>query len=142
MIELGRGSREEGIAAIENGLDRGASEAGKLHELLGALMLEEENWQEAARHCLAAFIAGHLEGRLFANWGVARFHLGLHVEAAENLEQAVRMDDSDPFAHYTLGVLYMDYLLRPDLARQHFEAYRDAGGTDPKVDGWLRLLGG
>jgi tetratricopeptide (TPR) repeat protein len=142
MIELGQGSREEGIAAIKNGLDRGASEPGKLHEVLGALMLEEENWEEAARHCLAAFIAGNIEGRLFANWGVARFHLGQYVDAADNLEQAVNRDGDDLFARYTLGVLYMDYLNQPELARQQFQAYHAAGGRDPKVNGWLRSLGG
>jgi serine/threonine protein kinase/Tfp pilus assembly protein PilF len=142
VVELNRGSRAKAIEALQIGLARGAAEPGRIHELLGGLMLEDERWAEAARHCLAAYVAGQSDAQLFTTWGVARFHLKQYVEAADNLEQAARMDESDLLSRYTLGVLYMDYLAQPDLARQHFQAYRRAGGDDPKVRDWLRRLGG
>lgn len=142
VVQLAQGEREAGIDALEEGLRRGATEPGKVRELLGTLMIEDERWDDAARQCLLAWRDGYRSARMYANWGLARFHLGMYIEAADNLEEAVRLDDDDLFSRYTLGVVYMDYLLRPDLARQHFQAYRRAGGDDPKVDGWLRRLDG
>ena len=45
-------------------------------------------------------------------------------------------------AHYTLGVLYMEYLGRNSDALLHLSAYYELDGSDGRVERWLRELGG
>ena len=72
--------------------------------------------------------------------GLALFELERFEEARDVLEAVIAVEPEELLALHTLGILYMDYLGRPDLARERLNTYRSLGGEDDRVDGWLRRL--
>ena len=77
------------------------------------------------------------------NEGLVLFATDRFEEAVASLERAVAADPENAFAHYTLGVLYMDYVADSEKALLHLEAYQELDGRDSRVDAWVRkLMGG
>ena len=138
-------TREDGAGAIEAlraALEHGVADPARVHELLGGLLLEQGNASHAVVQCEAAAELDDTRAGVHTTWGLALFRQGKHWLAAEKLSRAAELEPKNGFVHYTLGVIYMDYLEDPAQARSAFERYRDSGGADPRVEGWLRKLSG
>jgi len=138
VIERGLAHPDAAIAALQTGLAQGHSEPARVHLLVAGLQLQQDDFASAARHCQAATEIDDTRGDAYSLWGLALFRLGEYRNASMQLERAVELSPTDTFALYTLGVIYKDYLGDEDRARRHFTAYREHGGSNPRVDTWLR----
>ena len=123
------------------------SEAGKLEgtpplamALLGLLRGQRGDHAGAAAACEQAVLAEDAIAEGHLGWGIALFRRGEFGLAATRLERALALAGPDPFLHYTLGLLYRDWLLRPGDALRHFERYRGVRGEDPRVATWIDAL--
>ncbi len=147
LEEVGRG--DEAIATLERGLaassvEAGDAEAGPVargHALLGVLLQEAGRTREATESYRAAIALDAGLAVPHLNLGLLEFEEERFEEARDALERAVALDESLAFAHYALGLLYMDYLGDASTAADHLESYRDLGGEDRRVGGWLERLG-
>ena len=108
--------------------------------LLGILYQGDDRLTEAVDQYLAAIAADDELPLPHVNLGLALFARDKYEQAAAELERALELDLQNAFAHYALGVLYMDYLGKPEGAREHLEKYRSLGGRDGRVEGWLRSM--
>ncbi|MEM7204017.1 MAG: protein kinase [Planctomycetota bacterium] len=141
LIELGRGDRGSAIQRLETAIGRGVdADAARVHAVLANLHLQQNAASKAVRHAKSAVELDESRAEPLVAWGLALFRLGDHAEAARRLEQACEIDGNNQFARYTLGVLYMDYLEDSDGALEQLRIYREVGGTDPRVDGWIERL--
>ena len=96
--------------------------------------------QEALDHYRAAIVIDDQLTLPHLNEGLVLFAQDRIEEAVACLERAVAVDPEKAFAHYTLGVLYMDYIEDADKALLHLEAYKELDGKDTRVDAWARRL--
>jgi tetratricopeptide (TPR) repeat protein len=63
-----------------------------------------------------------------------------YVEAAQAYQQALALNAGLSEAYYHLGMLYELYLQDLPQAMEHYQAYRQSGGADPRVDIWIRNI--
>jgi tetratricopeptide (TPR) repeat protein len=61
-----------------------------------------------------------------------------YVEAATAYQDALHIQQNLPEAHYRLGLLYESHLQDLPKAIEHFQAYLQLGGSDRRVQIWLR----
>jgi tetratricopeptide (TPR) repeat protein len=140
LVERGRGNRAAAIDALERALARGVRQTGRIEALLGVLLLQEQKWEAASAHLARAVDLDETRADAMVSLGIARFRLGDHAGAAVRLAQALALAPSDEFAHYSIAVLYKDYLLQPAKALEHLRAHRRHGGARARVDEWIKQL--
>ncbi len=63
-----------------------------------------------------------------------------YMDAAEAYEQALALNAGLIDAHYQLGLLYEEHLQEAEQALKQYQLYVQAGGTDPRVNIWLRNI--
>ena len=64
----------------------------------------------------------------------------LYERAAEAYKKAVELSPDFAEAHYALGALYEGHLRDPQQALAQYRAYLKAGGTDARVNIWMREI--
>lgn len=77
------------------------------------------------------------------NRGCQLYEAGHYADAAAAFKQGLRVNPSDTACLYNLGILYSDYLARPDHARRCFErflALAPDGRDAAQVREWLMTL--
>ncbi|MFK7740338.1 MAG: protein kinase [Planctomycetota bacterium] len=144
LAEQGLSNSEQAIAAWQRAgsaeLAVKPSSPAQVQLLLATEHARQQQWQQSLACAVRAEELDSELPRAAFYRGLASYRLDQHAEAAEGFARAVELDGADLLARYTLGVLYMDYLGRPDDAIEQFAAYQDAGGADPKVAGFLSKL--
>ncbi|MBI4313669.1 MAG: hypothetical protein HY594_02515 [Candidatus Omnitrophica bacterium] len=81
--------------------------------------------------------------KLYVRLGALETRQGNFKEAENAFKQAIFLQPTSGVAHYNLGVLYDDYMARPDLAIREYEQYLllTPNAQDAKtVQGWLQYL--
>ena len=128
----GSGRTAEAIATLERIPPEQRDD--QAHALLGTLYHLDGRLEDA----LDAYASGDVVER-HLNLGLVLMQLGRAQESVEHFERSLAESDN-PTAHFALGILFMDYLGDPARARTHFEEYRQLGGSDNRVNGWLQRL--
>ena len=135
----GQGRVQDAVEALERAMEAGVEDADAC-TLLALLSLGEGDARGALEAAERALALDDTRTAARRARGLARYALQDYGPAAEDLEQVLVEDPDDAYAHLTLGVAYMEFLGQRDRAREHFEAYRDAGGEDPRLEGWLQRV--
>lgn len=65
---------------------------------------------------------------------------GRSVDAVQAYQRALEIQSAWPDVLYQVGVLYEEQLQNAEQAVEHYQAYLDAGGADPRVAIWIRNL--
>lgn len=77
-----------------------------------------------------------------ARRGIEQFHEGQYAEAQQQLEAALKMDRSNAWVYYNLGLLYMEQR-NWQLALDNFQAALDNNSAKPDwLDTWARIKRG
>ena len=134
--------RADATRTIERALAAGPAAPANLHRMAALIALEEDRFDDAAASAELAVEADDTVADHWSVLGLAEFRRDAVDDAVHAFEQAFRIDANDTFVSYTLGVLYMDYVDDAERALECFSAYQNAGGTDPKVNGFVQRLGG
>tara|TARA_R110002072_G_scaffold273253_1_gene434006 strand:- start:5132 stop:7375 length:2244 start_codon:yes stop_codon:yes gene_type:complete len=142
VAEQGLGNGEAAIAAWTKALEMGVKDVATVNLLLAMQYARDADWVKARRFARQAIAADGELAKAHFYAGLAAFRIEDYSGAVGYLQRAVDLDGEDLVARYTLGVIFMDYQQRPQDAITQFEAYVDAGGSDEKVEGWLRTLKG
>ncbi|MCR9248547.1 MAG: protein kinase [bacterium] len=140
LVAAGQSEIGSAIELLGSALRESPTQPARIHELLGALHLSQSSWQLAADQCAAACELDENRGVAFRNWGMAMFQLGNYEQAAVRFDRAAAIDEDDVTAHLNAGIVYMDYLNRPEQALDHFRAFKRAGGRDSRVETWIERL--
>ena len=135
------GRIDEAIDALERAVDEGEGDARVL-TLLGIQLQRKGEHAAAIERFDAAIGLDATYALPHLNKGLALFALDRFEPARVELELAVDLDPDSAFTHYSLGVLHMDYVGGRDQAREHLAEYEQLDGSDPRVEQWLRELGG
>ena len=125
------------IAQLSKALELGAEDA-RAQALLGTLHGAEGRFEEALVHYDAALALDEELAAIHANRGAALIALERYEEALAPLKRSVELDSEAAYPHLCLGLLYMEFLGDPDLARSHLRKYGKLGGEDPRPAQWLR----
>jgi tetratricopeptide (TPR) repeat protein len=59
-------------------------------------------------------------------------------EAKRKYQKAIEMQPGNPDFELGLGILYQEYLKDYQKALEHYEAFRDKGGMDPRLPAWIQ----
>jgi tetratricopeptide (TPR) repeat protein len=105
------------------------------------LVLEGQGRTQEAEDCFqrALEIEPGLPQALI-NLGLLRAQQQRWQEAADYFEQALEQLPGMPELHLELGNLYGGPLARPDLARDHYQAFLEASPNDPRAERVRELL--
>jgi len=124
------------IEALRRGLDLGVRDPDA-RCLLGALYQRNARLEDAVAQYQTVLREEGEYPSANLQLGLALFAQGKYLEARERLERVLSFDDENAQAHLTLGLLFLNVLADDALARRHLERYRDLGGDDPRLAGWL-----
>lgn len=94
--------------------------------------------QQAEQLYLQAITSDPGNSTAYLRSGDAARIQGKYAEAARAYQQALTLNPKLLEAHYQAGILYESHLQDLNAALGHFRAYLDGGGTDPRVNIWLR----
>lgn len=139
LIAQGRGD----AAGAEKSLRRAQAAGVDLPELpllLGQRAHRGGDLEEALGHYKDATALAPDSSLAHKNLGLALMGLERFDESRAALRRSLELNRDDPYAHYAMGVLCMEYLGEPDLALQAFQTYRNLGGSDPAVGSWISDL--
>jgi len=135
------GRLSDAILALERALEAG-EDGPEVRMLLGILYQREGSVAKGIEQYDEAIAADPTLALPHKNKGLALSTLDRYGEAAQEMEAALELDPDDAFAHKSLGVLYKDFLGGGQQALEHFRAYEELDGSDERVAGWIRELGG
>ena len=135
----GSGKIESAIEALERGvqLEPDAEARG----LLGLLYHTTGKLDEAAAQYESIRRDSGEVPTANLGLGLVNFQRGRYEEAARHFQLILDFEPDDLAAHLYLGLVQMNYLGDAEAARAHLERYLALGGTDGRVNGWLRKLG-
>ena len=143
IVEEGRGQLDKAVVALQKAL---AAESPAVRfrvlALLATLELQRGEYARAAEHCEAAARLNDTRAAVFQTWGLALFRLQDYLDAALKLERVTELEPDETYARLQLGVIYKDYIGDGVRAKTHLRAYLENGGTDPRAQQWIDLLGG
>ncbi len=108
--------------------------------LLGILKQRDGLYNEAIKLYRLSLSESPDHPATFQNIGTCLMKLERFEEARDALDKSVMLDPKSTFTHYALGILYMDYLEEPELAKEHLTHYRRLGGSDNRVNDWIERL--
>jgi Tfp pilus assembly protein PilF/predicted Ser/Thr protein kinase len=140
LAHHGVGSPDQAALFLQRGVDAGEQDARAL-TMLGVLRQESGRLDEARALYDQAI---EQDGRFalpHMNNGLVLFAQERYAEAQRELQMAVDLDATNAFAHFSLGIVCMDYTGDRQKAAESLTAYRELGGGDPRVAGWLRRIG-
>ena len=141
VAQEAEGRLDDAVDSLEQGVRRLDGDAEAL-ELLGLLYHRTDRLAEAAETYERVVDLDGTRVLPHLNLGLALFALERVEEAAPHFERVLELAPNDLTAHLHLGLLHMDYLGDTTKAVEHFRSYREGGGGDARVSGWLRRLGG
>jgi tetratricopeptide (TPR) repeat protein len=76
-----------------------------------------------------------------ARRGIEQFHEGQYAEAQQQLEAALKLDKSNSWVYYNLGLLYMEQR-NWQLALDSFQAAIDGNLNPSWIEAWARIKRG
>jgi len=141
VVLMNTGEPDKAIHALERGTARQPKDV-QAWLLLGILH------QQAGRHSEAIDCYRQVHeideelATAHLNEGLCLFALERYDEAAKKLTRAIELENSNTFALLSYGILAMEYLGRDEDALAAFLRYKRNGGEDPRVDAWIKRLGG
>lgn len=113
----------------------------EVHFNLGWAKLQRRRYPEAVAHLQEGLRLRPGEMRAYALAGIAYREQGLFREAEKAYLEGLAVAPEDDRLHFNLGVLYDLYLLDPDKALTHYQAYQSRQPEpDAKVAGWIAVL--
>lgn len=134
-----RGEDTRAIEDLQAAVDSGEANA-EVRTLLATLYHKAGQTSRALVEVEAAIAADPNCAAAHVQRGVLLFSEEEFQDAAEALEEGLRLSPGDRFGNYAYGILCMNYLGRRDVALEHLQRYLDAGGPDSRVRGWVRDL--
>jgi serine/threonine-protein kinase len=135
----GGGDAAGAIDVLEEGLRAGASDP-ESRVLLGILLHEDGRLEEAVAQ-YRRVISDHGDvPRANLGLGLALYEQQVFEEALQCFARVLDYEEDNVAAHFHLGLLRMDHVGDARQAAVHFQRYLDLGGTDRRVQGWLRQL--
>lgn len=140
LIALGSDDLDEALFRLQAAEALEGSDEARLSLLIGQICLLQQDWTVAEEYFARACEADDTNARAYFGWGMALLRLDRHQRAASRFKRASELDPDDAQAHLNAGILYRDYVGDTETALEAFRAHRRAGGSDPRVPGWIRAL--
>lgn len=117
-----------------------------LHINLGVIDLKLQRYDDALTHFNRGceLDPSNIHCPLFK--GEALLALARYEDAETEYLRALSLDDTSLYAHYGLGVIYDLYLMKYDLAEDHYQAFIDGADEETNAEDvkrvkiWKRLL--
>ncbi|MCA8957070.1 MAG: tetratricopeptide repeat protein, partial [Planctomycetes bacterium] len=141
VLSHGMGDDDGAIQALQAAVERDGKDVAAL--LLLGTLLQKKGQLDAAIERYTAVQSMDVENYTAAlNFGLCLIGKQKFRDAAIKLDYAIRIDDTRAYAHLARGIVAMEYLGENQVAVRAFKRYRELGGTDQRVAGWLKRLGG
>ena len=117
----------DGVARLMQQLQTNPKDVEALINL-ASHFLHLEDWPRAETFALRATLADTANPRPLHLLGVIQHNQGRHAEAAQSLEQALRLAEDAP-TRYSLAILYAYFLKQPAQGATHLQKIIDAPET-------------
>ena len=138
--EIKRHAEERAIELLESYLTLIPADPEILYDL-GTLHLREGSPDKAEPYLEEAFEIDGQDFDVTMNLASAKIKNGRHDAALELLGRAHRLNPKEPEVYFNLGVLYADYLKKPEQAVANFQEYLKVGGEERmRTLSWIRQL--
>ncbi len=140
IADYSRDQRADATKHLEDALERDPFDDAT-RVLLGIFHQQDGNLSGAI-DCYEYALERMFDGppSVALNEGICMIELERYEDAQFLFQTALQEDPKNEFALLCLGILHMTYLGDPAQAAVSFREYQAVGGTDERVNGWLREL--